>query len=165
MDEQKVYAHVQAVARQFNAWRGQLPALIEFVRYSMKDDAPPTDQLDNFLRRETTQRALIAFEVGLWRASDKTYRLVSLAVTSDPAVAKRRLEYRPLSTDQCRWCHIDEKSFAILDLRPELDIRRDLVPASRLHPVCMHSWLLCRALVERDGITTTTKESLPQKNS
>lgn len=152
MDEQKIYAHVQAVARQFNAWRGSLPALIEFVRYSMGPSAPPAEQLDNFLRRESTQRALISYEVGLWRASDKTYRLVSLAVPTDPAVAKRRLEYRPLSTDQCRWCHIDERSFAHLDLKPELNIRRDLVPASFLHPVCMHSWLLCRALVERESI-------------
>lgn len=149
MDEQKIYAHVQAVTRQFNAWRGTLPSLIEFVRYSMKDDAPPAERLDNFLRREATQRALIGYEVGLWRATDKTYRLVSLATPSDPAVAQRRLEYRPLSTNQCRWCHVDERGLAPLELKPELDIHRNLVPASFLHPVCMHSWLLMRALVER----------------
>ena len=150
MDEAKVFAHVQAVARQFNAWRGTLPALIVFIRYSMKADAPPADRLDHFLRKESTQRALIDYEVGLWRATDKTYRLVSLAVTSDPAVAQRRLNYRPLSTGQCRWCHIDERSLASLELKPELDIHRNLVMASYLHPVCMHSWLLCRALVERE---------------
>ncbi len=150
MDEEKIYAHVQAVARQFNAWRGTLPALITFIQYSMKADAPPADRLDNFLRKEATQRALIGYEVGLWRATDKTYRLVSLAVTSDPAVAQRRLAYRPLSTDQCRWCHIDERGLAPLELKPELNIHRELVPASFLHPICMHSWLLCRALVERD---------------
>lgn len=157
MDEEKIYAHVQAVARQFNAWRGNLPALVEFVRYSMKADAPPADRLDIFLRKETTQRALIGYEVGLWRATDKTYRLVSLAVTSDPEVARRRLNYRPFSTDQCRWCHIDERRLAPLELKPELDIHRNLVPASYLHPICMHSWLLCRALVEREQ---TKRESL-----
>lgn len=151
MDEQKIYAHVQAVARQFNAWRGTLPSLIEFVRYSMKADAPPADRLDNFLRREATQQALINYEVGLWRATDKTYRLISLAVPSDPTVAQRRLNYRPLSTNQCRWCHIDERSLASLELKPELNIHRELVPASFLHPICMHSWLLCRALVEWAG--------------
>lgn len=150
MDEEKIFAHVQAVARQFNAWRGTLPALIEFVRYSMKDAAPPAERLDSFLRKETTQRALVNYEVGLWKATDKTYRLVSLAVTSDPAVAQRRLSYRPLSTNQCRWCHIDERRFASVDLKPELNIHRELVPASFLHPICMHSWLLCRALVERE---------------
>lgn len=150
--EEKVFAHIQAVARQFNAWRGTLPALIEFVRYSIGPSAPTAEQLDNFLRRESTQRTLVNYEVGLWRATDKTYRLVSLAVPTDPAVAQRRLQYRPLSTNQCRWCHIDEKSFANLDLRPELDIRRELVPASYLHPQCTHSWLLMRALVEREQI-------------
>lgn len=150
--ELKVLAHIQAVARQFLVWRGSLPSLIEFIVYSMGAEAPSDDRLDVFLRKEQNQRLLQAnFETALWRAADKTYRLVCLAVPTDPAVAARRLSRFPASTSQCRFCQIDEKGLAHIELKPELDIRRDLVPASYLHLNCMRAWLLMRDLVDREG--------------
>ncbi|MGQ7959890.1 hypothetical protein ACUTAF_19595 [Pseudomonas sp. SP16.1] len=153
MDEAKVYAHLQKIAVQFNAWRGRLPALIEFLRFSMGADAPETAALDHFLRKESTQRELVKFEVALWRGPDKSYRLISLAVTGDPEVARRRLAHKPTSATQCSWCHQDEKSFAPVALRPELNIFRNPVPCRFLHPQCAHSWELMRRMVERDDLT------------
>lgn len=150
IEESRILAHTQHVARRFIAWKGTLDALVEFVSHSMGADAPTAAQLDNFLRRPETQRILQAhYETALWKAADKTYRLVALAVPTDPEVARRRLVRFPASTTQCRWCQIDEKGFAHLELKPELDIRREQVPASYLHPNCQRSWLHMRALVER----------------
>lgn len=148
--ELRIIGYVQHVARRFIAWRGSLDALIPFISHSMGSDAPPAERLDSFLRRPETQRILQAdYETALWKATDKTYRLVALAVPTDPEVARRRLARFPSSTNQCRWCQIDEKNFSPLELKPELDIRREQVPASYLHPNCQRSWLHMRALVER----------------
>jgi len=150
MDNEKVLAHVQHVARHFIAWRGHLPALIKFVAYSLGDDAPEDSRLDNFLRRESTQETLrLHYETGLWIAPDKTWRLVCLAVPDDPAVAKRRLNNRPTSASQCRWCHIDEKSRDLLALKPELNIRREHIAGSYLHPICQRSWMLLYDIAEQ----------------
>lgn len=152
--EARILAHTQAVARNFLAWRGSLESLIPFIVYSMGTDAPSPEDLDLFLRKESTQRLLQSkYETALWKATDKTYRLICIAIPLDPEVVKRRLARFPTSTNQCRFCQIDEKSFAYLELKPELDIRRELVPASYLHPHCQRSWLLMRALVERADIS------------
>lgn len=149
--KQQVLAHTQAVARQFLNWRGNLESLITFVRYSMKTEDPSAAEVDNFLRRESTQRELAAnWEVGLWRATDKTFRFVSLAIPTDPEVARRRLEQFPASTNQCSWCQIDERSFAPIELKPELDVYRNPVSRRMLHQNCQRPWQALRALAERE---------------
>lgn len=144
--------HVQAVARHMLAWRGNLESLITFIRYSMSSpDHPTAATLDNFLRREDVQRELQAhWEVSLYRATDKTFRLIDLSTPVDPEVARRRINDFPASTTQCRYCKIDERSLAPIELRPELNIYREPVPRSMLHPSCMRSWLALRALVDRE---------------
>lgn len=149
--ELKILGHIQHVARRFIAWRGGLDALVEFIAASVGEGAPAAEHLDNFLRKPETQRILQAkYETALWKASDKTFRLICLAVPADPDIARRRLARFPSSTTQCRFCQIDEKGFAHLELKPELDIRREQIPASYLHPHCQRSWLHMRALVERE---------------
>ena len=155
MDEalfRTVAPHIQAVARHMLAWRGSLESLITFVRYSLKSDTPTAATLDNFLRREDVQRELQAhWEVSLYRATDKSYRLIDLSIPVDPEVARRRINDFPASTTQCRYCKIDERSLAPIELRPELNIYREPVPRSMLHPGCMRSWLALRALVDREN--------------
>lgn len=144
-------AHVQTVARQFLAWRGSLEALIAFVAYSMGESAPSPERLDNFLRRESTQTTLAGqYETALYRATDKTYRLICLATTTDPVIACKRLAHRPASPGtQCAFCLIDEKGFASIELQPELDVYRLLVPGRYLHRCCQRPWARLRALAER----------------
>lgn len=149
---QKILAHVQFVAMHYSAFKGSLETIIAFVAYSMGDAAPSPDRLDNFLRRAETQRTLEnEFDVALWRGADKEWHLISLVVPVDIAVCRRRLDHRPTSPGtQCRWCLQDSKGFAHLELKPELDIYRNPVPASMLHPQCLRPWQLMRALVERE---------------
>lgn len=148
----KVYAHTQAVARQFMAWRGSLESLIVFIVYSMGESAPPPDRLDNFLRRESTQTTLAGrYETALFRASDKTFRLICLATTTDPNTARKRLAHLPVSrSTQCAHCLIDEKGFANIDLVPELDVYR--LPTGRyLHKCCQKPYARIRSLAEREN--------------
>lgn len=149
--ELKVLAHVQHVAFHFVAWRGALSSLITFVSYSFGPGAPSPGEIDLFLRRKEVQELLSAkYDVGLWRAVDKSYRLVSLAPVTDISAAQRRLKHHPTNPgSQCRFCEIDEKGFANIELLPERDIHGEIVVASRCHVLCMKPWRLMRALVAR----------------
>jgi hypothetical protein len=148
-NEKLILCHVQNVAHRFGAWRGSLPALVEFIGHSMHGALRPHD-IERYIRREETQKELSArWEVGLWRASDKSWRLISLSVNPDPEVAGQRLNEYPHSSDQCRWCLINEGVLAPYDLKPELNLRREVVPNSRLHPQCMRPWSQLRALAEQ----------------
>ncbi|WP_085275254.1 hypothetical protein [Pseudogulbenkiania subflava] len=149
----KVLAHVKFVAMHYFAFKGSLETIITFVAYSMGSDSPSPDRLDNFLRRAETQRRLEnEFETALFMDTAKVWHLVSLVVPMDVAIARRRLNHRPISPGtQCRWCLADSKGFAGQELKPELDIYRQPVPGSFLHPQCMRPWLAMRALCDREN--------------
>lgn len=148
VNQKKILAHTQFVARRFIAWRGHLPDLVKYVVHSAKHSVKP-DEVELVLRKAETQKELHQhWEVALWRANDQTWRLVSLAVNPDPAIAHKRLNEFPASTNQCRYCWIDERSQADYELIPEMDLRRTPVPASRLHPQCKRAWMQLRALAE-----------------
>lgn len=162
--EARIYAHTQFTARHMAAWKSpSLQKIVEFIKYLIGPDAPPADRLDNFLRRESTQKELASkWETGLWKASDGSWRLICLATTCVPETARLRLARRPKSTNQCRHCWIDEGGkFASLELKPERDIRGEIVPASFLHPVCARSWAQLRYLAEYDRATPPQRHHGP----
>ena len=157
MDEIKVLSHLQGVARQFNAYAAALPDIIRYLRFSLGDEAPPADRLDNFLRRKSTQDLLLLkYETGLWLATDKRYRLVCMAVPADPAIAIKRLTFKPLGANSCRWCMLQER-FMDLELKPDLDVQRNHTAGSYVHPNCQRSWNRLKALAE---CTPAKRESL-----
>lgn len=157
MDEVKVLSHLQGLARQFNAYAAPLADIIRYLSFSLGDDAPPTDRLDNFLRRKSTQDLLLLkYETGLWLATDKRYRLVCMAVPADPTIAIKRLAFKPVDCNMCRWCMLQER-FIDLELKPDLDVYRNPISGSYLHPSCQRSWNRLKALAERAG---NQKESL-----
>ena len=154
-------AHIQYVARHFIAYRGTLEKLIELIRYSIGEAAPEADQIRNFLLKESTQKTLeISHETALWRSADynKSWRLICLAVQTDPEKAKRLLAKRPPSSDCCAHCWQDEKGFTT-QLIPEKDVYGNSVPGIYLHRQCSRPWKLHRDLVARAG-TSSKRESL-----
>ena len=153
-------AHVQYVARFYLAYRGSLEKLIELIRYSIGIAAPDADQIRNFLLKESTQKTLeLEHETALWRSSDyrQSWRLICLAVQTDPEKAKRRLAKRPPSSDCCAYCWQDEKGFTT-QLIPELDIYGNQIAGFYLHRPCSRPWHLMRDLVAR--AQTNHKENL-----
>lgn len=147
-----VLAHLQVTARHFLAYRGSLEKLIELVSYSIGIAAPDAEQMRNFLLRESTQKTLeLEWETALWRSADrnKSWRLISLATTADPEVAKRLLARRPPSSDCCAYCWQDEKGFTDA-LKPELNILGNSVPGIYLHRQCSRPWKYLRDLVARN---------------
>lgn len=153
-------AHIQYVARHFLAYRGSLEKLIELIRYSIGVAAPDAEMIRGFLLRDSTIKALeLEYETALWRSADrnKSWRLISLAVQTDPEKATRLLAKRPHSSDCCAFCWQDERG--VLDaLIPEFDIYGNPVPGVRLHRQCARPWHLMRDLVAR--APAKTKESL-----
>lgn len=147
----KALAHTQFVARHYAAYKGSIESIVAFIVYSMGSDAPDPDQLSIFLRHPETLRKLEnEFETALFRDASKQWHLICLSPPLDPEVCRRRLNHRPTSPGtQCRWCLQDSKGFAVLELRPELDIYQNPVPASMLHPQCMRPWYAMRAIVDR----------------
>lgn len=147
----KVLAHTQYVAKHYAAFKGSIESICAFVAYSLGTDAPDADQISVFLRHPDTLKKLeFEFETALFRDTCKVWHLISLAPPMDVAVCKRRLAHKPTSPGtQCRWCLQDSKGFAPLELKPELDIYQNPVPASFLHPQCLRPWNAMRALVER----------------
>ncbi|MFT5314847.1 MAG: hypothetical protein ACI9UK_000672 [Candidatus Krumholzibacteriia bacterium] len=141
--------HIQAVAIQFISYRGQLPALAGFIVHSLGDQAPSADVLIHYLRKEETQKALLDYEVGLWKNSIGDWSLVSLATPQTIEAMKYRLEQFPTSNTQCRWCLQDAKRSGHIDHIPELDINGEPIHRSRLHRICMKPWLAMRVQVAR----------------
>lgn len=147
----RILAHTQAVSRHYLVLKTTLDFIVESITYSMGEHAPDKHVLEAFLRKAETQRTLEAdWEVGLWRGIDKVFRLICLATTVDPGIARRRLARFPASPgSQCAFCLLDERGLAHLELRPELDAARNQVPARMLHPACIRPWGQLRALIER----------------
>lgn len=145
-------AHIQFTARHFLALRCTLEKLIELIAYSIGEAAPALDQIRNFLLKESTQKTLeLEYETALWCSADrnKSWRLICLATTADPDVAKRLLARRPPSADCCAFCWQDERGFTT-QLTPEKDIYGAPVPGSYLHRQCSRPWHLMRDLVARN---------------
>lgn len=144
-------AHIQFTARHFLALRCTLDKMIELIRYSIGEAAPDPDQIRIFLRKEQTQKTLeLEWETALWCSADrnKSWRLVSLATTGDPEVAKRLLDRRPPSSDCCAHCWQDERG--VLDaLVPLMDIYGKPVPNVKLHRQCARPYKLHVDLVAR----------------
>lgn len=149
MNAELIFRHIQALAIHFVSYSGPLLALVDFVRHSMADSVPTTEELDLFIRKEANQRELaLHWEVALWKGASGLYHLVCITPELDVEVARRRLNEFPVSPTQCRWCLQDAKSFVAIDLVPELDIHSIPVHRSRLHKSCMRPWLQMRDLVE-----------------
>lgn len=154
-------AHIQYVARHFIAYRGSLEKLVELIRYSIGEAASEPEQIRNFLMRESTQKTLeLEYETALWCSADrsKSWRLICLAVKTDPEVAKRLLARKPPSSDCCSFCWQDERG-AMDALKPEVDIYGNPVPGVYLHRQCSRPFKLMRDLVAR-AQTTPVRESL-----
>ncbi|UVJ46215.1 hypothetical protein NVV94_12145 [Pseudomonas sp. LS1212] len=150
-DQLIVLAHTAYCAKFYIAFRGSLEKLIELIAYSIGEAAPDADQISVFIRKEETQRTLeVTYETALWRSADRTqsWRLICLAVTADPEVAKRLLAKRPPSPDCCAYCLQDERG-VMEALKPELDIYNNPIPGVMLHRQCSRPWGLMRDLVAR----------------
>lgn len=151
-----VLAHTQYVARYYVALKTTMEKIVELVRHSIGAAAPDADQISLFLRREATRKTLeYGHETALWQSTDanKSWRLVCLAVQSDPVKAKFLLNRRPPSSKHCSHCWIDEAQCAELPLTPEKDIYGNAVENVYLHPQCLKPWLALRRVIELAGVT------------
>lgn len=156
-DQQKevVLAHTQHCARHFQALATSIDKIVELVRHSIGEAAPSADEVSLFLRRESTIKELEHHrETALFQSADagKQWRLVSLAVQTDPVKAAALLARRPPSTHFCSFCWISEERSADKELLvPEKDIYGEAVsPAHMLHKQCLRSWMALRAVVEKN---------------
>lgn len=152
-DKDSVLRHTAHVAKHFIAYRGSLEKLVELVRYSIGTAAPAADVIAHFLRCESTQKTLeTMYETALWVSSDytKSWRLVCLATTADPAVAARLLARRPSSGDTCFFCWQAEKGYTDGLLMPEKNVAGDIVGGVMLHAPCSRPWRRLRDLVARN---------------
>lgn len=153
-DQQKevVLAHAQHVARHFAALATSIEKIVELVRHSIGEAAPSADEVSLFLRRESTIRELEYHrETALFQSADigKTWRLISLAVQTDPVKAAALLARRPPSTHFCSFCWVDEGRSADKELLvPEKDIYGAVVSPVMLHKQCVRPWMALRAVVE-----------------
>lgn len=150
--QQVVLAHLQVTARHFMALRCSLDKLIELVRYSIGEAAPAPDIVRNFILRDSTQKTLeLEYETALWQSADrsKSWRLISLATTADPDVARRLLARRPPSSDCCAYCWQDERG-VIDTLKPELNILGNPISGVYLHRQCSRPWKYLRDLAARN---------------
>ncbi|WP_095143966.1 hypothetical protein [Pseudomonas sp. Irchel s3b6] len=154
----RINASIQEVAIQFISYRGELTSIAKFATASMGDSAPDLEELIHYLKKAETHTELVNHGVGLWRNTDGSWSLVSLATPPTIEQMRYRLEHFPTSNTQCRWCLQDAKRLAHLDLIVEKDIRGEPVHNSRCHVVCMRPWLTMRNQVVR-------ADAAPQKAS
>lgn len=149
-----VLAHTQHVARHYAVLSTGIDKIVELVRHSIGEAAPSADEVSIFLRREATIKELEHNrETALFQATDanKTWRLISLAVQTDPVKARALLERRPPSSEFCFFCWIDESRSADKEtLVLEKDLYGEAVPSVRLHKQCVRPWLALRAVVEKN---------------
>ncbi|UVJ45071.1 hypothetical protein NVV94_05675 [Pseudomonas sp. LS1212] len=155
MNSELINRHVQACAIQFISYSGTMRALAGYVQHSMGDNAPSIEELTRYLQRPETHKELLKYEVGLWRDTLGNWCLVSLATPPTLEGMRYRLEHFPVSNTCCRWCLLDSKRLAHIDLIYEKDIRNEPVPRSLLHKICMKPWLSMRTQVARSGVTTS----------
>lgn len=154
-DKDCVLRHTAHVAKHFIAYRGSLEKLVELVRYSIGTAAPAAEVIANFLRREETQKTLeTTYECAIWCSSDytKSWRLICLATTADPAVAARLLS-RKAPPDACAFCWQQERGWTDKTLVREQDVSGAFVGNTLLHPACARSWRRLRDLVARSGVS------------
>lgn len=154
----RINAAIQEVTIQFISYNGELQALAKFVAASMGATAPDMEMLTHYMRKEETHKELVKYGVGLWRNTNGTWSLVSLATPPTIEVMRYRLEHFPTSNTQCRWCLQDSKRLADIDLIVEKDIRGEPVHNSRCHAACMKPWTTMRNQVAR-------ADAAPQKAS
>lgn len=153
-------AAIQEVAIQFISYNGELSSLAKFVAASMGATAPDMETLTHYLRKAETHTELQRYGVGLWKNTNGSWSLVSLATPPTIEGMRYRLEHFPTSNTQCRFCLQDSKRLADLDLVVEKDIRNEPVHNSRLHRVCMKPWLTMRNQVARADAAPTKKANL-----
>lgn len=151
MNTDLINRHIQAVAIQFISYRGRLDALVGFIAQSMGEQAPPRPELEHYLIQESTAKALLEYEVGIWKNLIGDWSLVSLATPPTIEAMKYRLAQFPTSNTQCRWCQQDSKRLAHIELVKELDIHNEPVHNSRCHKICMAPWRSMRRQVQRAG--------------
>lgn len=151
-----VLRHTAHVAKHFIAYRGSLEKLVELIRYSIGTAAPAAEVIANFLRCESTQKLLeTTYECAIWQSSDslKSWRLICLATTADPAVAARLLA-RKAPPDACSFCWQQERGWTDKTLVREQDVSGAFVGNILLHPTCVRPWKRLRDLVARSGVPT-----------
>lgn len=155
-----VLSHTQHVARHFQALATSIDKVVEMVRHSIGEGAPSAEEVSIFLRRESTAKELEHHrETALFQSADmgKQWRLISLAVQTDPVKAAALLARRPPSSYFCSFCWVDEgRSFDRENLVPERDMYGEAVsPPVLLHKQCVRPWLALRAVAENSKCTTT----------
>ncbi|OPK06784.1 hypothetical protein [Pseudomonas sp. VI4.1] len=161
MNNDLINRHVLNVTIQFISFRGTLEAFVGYVTHSMGDSAPSIADVIHYLIKAETHKELLNWDVGIWRNTDGSWSLVSLATPPDIEQMRYRLEHFPISNTQCRWCLQDAKRLADNDLIVEKDIKGLPVHNSRCHKICMKPWLTMRNQVARaDAQTTPQKASL-----
>jgi hypothetical protein len=153
-------AAIQEVTIQFISYNGELTSLAKFVAATLGEQAPSMDELTHYMRKAETHAELLKYGVGLWKNTNGSWSLVSLATPPTIEGMRYRLEHFPTSNTQCRWCLQDAKRLADLDLVVEKDIRNEPVHNSRLHRVCMKPWLTMRNQVTRADAAPAKRESL-----
>lgn len=147
-----ILAHIQAVAIQFISYRGDITQIAKFVAASMVTDAPSLDEIVHYLRKESTHKELVEYEVALWRNTIGDWSLVSLATPPTLEQMKYRLDNFPVSNTQCRWCLQDAKRMADIELIAEIDLHGLPVHRSRYHRQCAKPWQYMRTQVARAGV-------------
>lgn len=155
-DKDVVLRHTAHVAKHFIAYRGSLDKLVELIRYSIGHAAPAAEVVAHFLRCEETRKTLeTTYETALWASSDytKSWRLICLATTADPAVAARLLARKP-PPDACSFCWQQERGWTDKTLVRERDVAGAFVGNILLHPTCVRPWKRLRDLVARSGVPT-----------
>jgi hypothetical protein len=155
----RINAAIQEVAIQFISYNGELQALAKFVAAPMGETAPDMETLTHYMRKPETHTELVKYGVGLWKNTNGSWSLVSLATPPTIEGMRYRLEHFPTSNTQCRWCLQDAKRLAHLDLVQEKDIRGEPVHNSRCHVACMKPWQTMRNQVARSD-AGPTKASL-----
>lgn len=160
-NERLVLAHIQHVARHFGVFRGKIEVVAEWVARSMGDQSPDTDTLANYLRKQSTLDTLYGgWETCLAPNLDTadTWRLVSIAVTTEPHVARRRLSMRPTDPRrQCAFCHVDTGNRAEYALAAYKDVAGNVVPGIFLHELCMRPY---KQLMELAALAAERNELL-----
>lgn len=141
MNVHLIHRHVQAVAIQFGAYAATIESIAKFVALSMGNDAPDTETLLHYLRKEETQKELAQnFEVALWKGPSQ-WRLVNLATPPTIEGMELRMANFPVSTaTQCAWCMIDEKNHFATELVKMRDLHGNPVHRRLVHKQCYRPW-------------------------
>jgi hypothetical protein len=131
-----VFRQAQALARDWFSCRFNTPTqLIEIIRKQkgFNQDINPA-HIEILLRDEKGSQDFLRrrMETSLWRASDKTWRLTTLALPQRTAHARRRVQ-QIASPTCCRWCLLDEGFAAPKELEQELAANGNPVPGSYFH--------------------------------